>query len=429
MMTEASSEFREKTAAGRIPPAAKIVLGFILLGTVTAFADLAIRGFSRLESLSLQSREMLARSETLDRAVQPGVWPPGYPLVLWLGRKAGVPPAAASRLLFVAALLIGGNLYRRLFPGRNALWFILLYAGCAFHYYNLAQFTAEALVIPLSLGAFWSLTAYIRKQKLSSLLGLSVFCSVIFISRYHALAWLLPIVGVLLFFALKYLHRQAWIHMTAFVLVALVPVGLVMRENVRVTRHLTGMRRFDRDIRRLPGELEYFKGSIGFEDNVRLTAKTVSVDFLSSKDLATHEVNRTPYRVPWPEWGILAVLAAVLGTAAYAVSRERFSGKRLASVLRREFREAATPGFLAGEFFIGYVVITIVLWSVGNNDPIYSRFMYPSYPFLILWGFGVFSYMKEKASAPVLLWPFRFLYLSVLAVNLYKIGWSLGWLS
>jgi hypothetical protein len=428
MMTEANSDLQGKPSAGRIPPAAELVLGLILLGAVSIFADVAIRGFSRLEPLSIQSKEMLARSEAWDKAVQPRVWPPGYPLTLWLGRQAGIPPATTNRLFFVAALLVGGLLYRRLFPKGNPLWFILLLAGCAFHYYNLAQFTAEALVIPLSLGAFWSLTGYIKKRTFSSLSGLSVCCSVIFISRYHALAWLLPIVGAHLFFVLKNIRRQAWSHLTAFVLIALVPVGLVMRENERVTHHLTGMRRFDREIRKLPSELEYFRGSIGFDDNVRLTAKTVYVDFLSLKHLATHEVNRSPYRVPWPEWGILAALAAVLGTAAYAVGWERLSGKHLTSVLRREFQETATPAFLAGEFFSGYILITIVLWSVGNNDPIYSRFLYPSYPFLILWGFGVFSYVKKNIAAPVLLWPFRFLYFSVLAVNLFKLGYCLGWL-
>jgi hypothetical protein len=427
-MKEATSGLIAGRSKGRISPAAKIFICLVLLGAVYAFADLAIRGFSRLEPPSMQSDEMLVRSETWEKAVQPRVWPPGYPLILWLGRQAGIPPATANRLLFVAALLVGGLLYRRLFPGKNPVWFGLLYTGFAFHYSNLAQFTSEALVIPLSLAAFWALAAYIKRRSILPLLGVSVCCSVIFISRYHALAWLLPIVGLHLWCALKDIRRQGWRHLAVFILIALLPVSLVMRENQRVTRHLTGMRRFDRDLRKLPRELEYFRESIDLDDNIRLTAKTVYIDFLSPERLATHEANRSDYRIRWPDWVILAGLAAGFGVLLFTVVRVRPSREHLASLLRREYREEPTPAFLAGEFFVGYALITVVLWSVGNNDPIYSRFMYPSYPFLILWGFGLYSFVKKNAPAPILLWPFRFLYFSVLAANLYKISHLLGWL-
>jgi hypothetical protein len=188
------------------------------------------------------------------------------------------------------------------------------------------------------------------------------------------------------------------------------------------------MKRFDRELRKLPSELEYYRESIDLDDNIRLIAKTVYIDFLSSESLATHEANRSDYRIRWPDWAILAALAAALGASLFAVTRVRLSREHPSSFLRREYREAATPGFLAGEFFVGYAVITVVLWSVGNNDPIYSRFMYPSYPFLILWGFGIYSFFKKNAPAPVTLWSFRFFYFSVLAANLYKISHLLGWL-
>jgi len=39
---------------------------------------------------------------------------------------------------------------------------------------------------------------------------------------------------------------------------------------------------------------------------------------------------------------------------------------------------------LSIEFLLVYVVITVLVWTIGNNDPIYTRFLYPSYVYMIL---------------------------------------------
>ena len=392
-----------------------------VLSLVFTFACLAYLGFSKREPLSIQSRTMLARSETYEKAVQPGIWPPGYPLVLLLGRTAGLPPRTTNLLLFYASLLLLGILSRQLFAESRPVWAVLLYATCAFNYYNLSQFTSEALVVPLSLAAASLLLLYLKKKTFPVLLGLSACCAAVFVSRYHALAWLLPLFVGHLLFPLKRIGRRSIGHLAVFGLIALVPIGLVMRDNYKTNRHLTGMARFGYDARKLPGGLQYYRQSTGPEDNIRLIAQTLFVDFLSPRTLATHEVNQSTYRLSWLEWGIVLMLAWVAVVVAHYFSRGRGRLKNAPAPEKQELRSGFPMALLPAEFFVGYVVITIILWSVGNNDPIYTRFLYPSYPFLILWGFAGYSSVKKRTSSNMALLPFVLLYLSTILINLHKI--------
>ena len=396
----------------------KLAAGMVIVGAAFAFAHL---GFSEREPQSVQSKAMLARSETYGKAVQPGIWPPGYPLVLLLGRKAGLPPRTTNLLLFCSALLLLGFLYRQVFPESNPLWAVLLYASCGFNYYNLSQFTSEALVVPLALCAFSLLLLYLKKRTYPLLLGLSMCCAAVFISRYHALAWLLPLFGAHLLFSLRKFNRLSFLHLATFGLIALIPVAFVMRANYKTNGHLTGMPRLGYDVRKLPDNLEHYRELTGADDNIRLTAQTLFVDFLSPRALATHEVNQSAYRLSWLEWGVALILAFAVGIAAFYFFRGRVHLKKMSAPRKPGLRGEVSPGFLLGEFFVAYVVITVILWSVGNNDPIYTRFLYPSYPFLILWGFAGYSFVKKASSSTPAVLPFILLYLSIISINLYKI--------
>lgn len=399
----------------------RFFIPLVILGLVFAFAYFAHRGFSERGSLSVQSEAMLDRSETFEKAVQPGIWPPGYPLALKLGRSAGLPPRTTNLLLFYASCLLLGLLFRRMFPESRPLWAVVLFAACAFNYYNLSQFTSEILVVPLALCASFLLLLYLRKRTFSLLLGLSLCCAAIFISRYHALAWLLPLVGGHLLFPLSKINRRSIMHLAAFGLIALIPISLVMRSNYKTNRHLTGMPRLGYEVRKLPDNLEYFRESTGPEDNIRLIAQTLFVDFLSPRALATHEVNESVYRPSWLEWGIALILALAAGIGVLHFFRERGRLKNAPVQGKEDAKNEVWGAFLPAEFFIGYVVITVILWSIGNNDPIYTRFLYPSYPFLILWGFAGYFFVRKRSSLTLATLPFVLFYLSIVSINLYKI--------
>ena len=39
----------------------------------------------------------------------------------------------------------------------------------------------------------------------------------------------------------------------------------------------------------------------------------------------------------------------------------------------------------------------LVLWTIGNNDAIYTRFLYPGYVFLLLAGFAAYARLTGRA--------------------------------
>jgi hypothetical protein len=73
-------------------------------------------------------------------------------------------------------------------------------------------------------------------------------------------------------------------------------------------------------------------------------------------------------------------------------------------------------GWLLPGFSLGYLACLLVLWTAGNNDPIYTRFLYPSYAFLGLSAAHVYSHVKASAAAAAHR-PFQALYLWMLAAQ------------
>ena len=63
-----------------------------------------------------------------------------------------------------------------------------------------------------------------------------------------------------------------------------------------------------------------------------------------------------------------------------------------------------------------YVVLLIAVWTVGNNDPIYTRFLYPAYPLLVLLAFAAYARVRESGPAwGVVAW--RALFAALLVVH------------
>ena len=56
----------------------------------------------------------------------------------------------------------------------------------------------------------------------------------------------------------------------------------------------------------------------------------------------------------------------------------------------------AAPGAVTG-FVLVYVAALILVWTGSNNDPIYTRFLFPVYPFLILSGLAMWSTHRDRA--------------------------------
>jgi hypothetical protein len=350
------------------------------------------------------------------------LYPPGYPLTLRLARIGGLPLEYVNFALFICALA-GLWAVSRLLGGESlALPVVVFYITCGFNYWVLALFTSEALVLPLCLAILLALHRYTRIPSRCSLALLSLACAAIFLARFHALAWLFPIVGAHVLLVKHATNRRRWTYFLVFALLSLLPIGLYMAHNMSETGYLTGMDRFSADAR-APGVWER---ETGFFDNIRLMLKTWFIDFASPSHFAERSVNNYRYRPSVFEWLLLIAFAAYV---ARSLSFLRSHGAGALAKLRDKIAMFGTPtmALLVVEFYAAFLIVTIVLWTVGNNDPIYTRFMYPSYVFFILLALLCNRRLASVHGPLWASWLFRCLCVGIVMVNLAKVNQVLKW--
>ena len=154
------------------------------------------------------------------------------------------------------------------------------------------------------------------------------------------------------------------------------PIAAWMAVTHAQTGYWTGTDRArERD---LPESVRHWAELTGLDDHVRLTAKTLWIDFLSPDVPAAVNVVTLPYRPSPVEWGLfaLAVAAAATGVAA---------GRRAGGVAAVAGADRGRGGGACSSRS------TIAVWTVGNNDPIHTRFLFPVYPLLCLLAFHAYE--------------------------------------
>jgi len=354
-----------RVAAWALPAAAAALC---LLGLARGGPELLPQGIHN-QAIAM-SPDLAAAAADLNR-----VWPPLYPLLLWTAHRAGFAPRATNGLLFLASLGLLGAALRRVAP-RGAPWMLALFALGSFQVGNLRHLVSEVLLTPLAVAVLLLLAGYRARPSGGRLAALAAVSALACLTRYFALFWLVPVVALEVARTPRDGRRRAL--RTGLLLAgALLPLGLWMLDARARTGYLTGMDRF------APRGLSA-QTSLG--GNVEGLARTLGQDLI----------------VPWRGAAATRLAASPLrraGEVAFgAVALAALAGVALAS--RRAGRATggapgATPGpvgWLAGS----YLVALLALWTVGNNDPIHSRFVYPVYPFLLL-GFAAAA---ERARAP-----------------------------
>jgi hypothetical protein len=111
-----------------------------------------------------------------------------------------------------------------------------------------------------------------------------------------------------------------------------------------------------------------------------------------------------------PTWLVFAVSAG----AGWLLWRRR----ERVGVTRESLRRALQGGAgLTFQLFAGYLMALIAVWTLGNNDPIYGRFLYPSYLLLIWLAFMLYVRVKDDPAAA---WAMRGMLALFVAVQLYR---------
>jgi hypothetical protein len=371
----------------------------LALFALALFAQ-ALRGAG--DPLSPQSLANLHFASTPRYAAAIGelsrVWPPLYPSVLWLFAAFGIPPLAVNGGLFAAGVALLVPLGRRVAPAVHPAWWAALYAVSGFHLENLQQLVSEALLVPLSLGLLLAAIRCSERGAAADYALVGVLLAACCLTRYFALAWLAPAVFAALALRAPAPLATRAARAGATVLASALPVLGWMLHARLSTGFSTGMDRFSPRI---------FAGKTTLLENLVHTARTLFVDWFSPSQSGSHAAVGSEWRLE-PAAAAVAVVAGVLVLAcARAAMRARpGTGARAGAIV-----------FLLPGFSLGYVACLLVLWTAGNNDPIYSRFLYPSYVFFGLSAAHVYSHVKSSGEAGARR-PFQALYVWMLAAQL-----------
>ena len=336
----------------------------------------------------------------------PKLRPPLYPVLLWLAEATGLSALRVNELIFLATLPLLYVLARRSLGRVNPLHPVLLYAVANFNYVNLHQVTAEGLFVLLSLLLVLGLGSIAREDEgWLPLAVVTLATAGLCLTRYFAVYFAVPLV------ALNVLWRAPgpWLRKArdaaASLALALAPLLVWMWAARRETGFWTGVDRVAP--RTFPEGAAHWAGLTTAEANFRLWLKTLLVDLFSPSVYAAHSVVTRPHTPSAVEWTLVALSAAAL---LIAVAAWRRRGAQRSSEERPERS-------LVAQAFLLYNAATLLTWSFANNDPIYTRFLYPSYVFLILLGFYAYADVRRWTASPWGPLAFRLLYVSLLVVH------------
>jgi hypothetical protein len=386
-----------------------------VLGAVALVVFVDFFYWRQSADLSIQSELNLrfAGRDSLVSALEryPKLRPPLYPVLLWLAEACGIAARRVNELIFLATLPLLYVLASRSLGRVRPVHPVLLYAAANFNYVNLHQPTAEGLFVLLSLVLVLGLADVSREDEgwIPTAL-IAVATAGLCLTRYFAVYSALPLVAwnVLQRAPGPFLRRL--VRLSAILAAALVPLLVWMWVARRETGFWTGVDRLAP--RTFPEGAAHWAALTGFRANVTLWLKTVVVDFFSPTLYAAHGVVTRPYSPSAVEWTLVG-LSAVALVAALAAWRRR---GREAS----RSRDAGCERVLVAEAFVLYNAMTLATWTLANNDPIYTRFLYPSYVFLVLLGFYAYADVRRWTGSPWGPLAFKLLYAALLAIHVIR---------
>jgi hypothetical protein len=398
------------------PLRAADALGLVAL---LVLLHVALSGQLRATPLSPQgyNNVAFATARSLGDAIAdyPKVWPPLYPIVLRMGSMAHVPVRRANEVLF--ALLIAWLLVFARSQGvpRASLYPALaLVAIAGFDLYNVAQPASEVLLSLTGLLLLHAILVFGTLPSASALAAVAVLSATIYLTRWNAVLWMLPIaIGAIAVAPVSGRRRARYL--VVYAATALVPLLAWMAWVHRETGTLTGMDRIAQ--RDLPAYLAYWP-EMNMPSNVtRLILRTLAIDFLSPADPASHwTVDQ--YRLSLSD-GLAGMLLLATAVSALLALRPLGRGIPFRTRLQSAF---ASPMGLVTLSIASYLVSLIVIWSTSNNDPIYSRFLFPIYAPAVLLGLLIDTRLRDFPRAFARRLPLLVLFVWVFVAQLQRLG-------
>jgi hypothetical protein len=343
----------------------------------------------------------------------PKLWPPLYPLLLRLWRHTlHLPSELLNEGLFLASLPLLWAAARRIAPDQSPLPLAAFWAVAHFNQKGFYQLTSDALMVPLTLALYLSLVRYRERPDGLRLGAVVVVTGLLAGARYFSVFSLVPVAAAVVV-ATPGLDARRRLARLAALGLGLLPLIAWITHAWETTGYITGADR--RETRHFPEAFRYLGAMTTPLGNVYSWSKTFFLDFFSTHRTGALAFVATEYD-PYPlEWLLLALAMLCAGLALLARRRLR----RARGAAAEPVRWSATPAALAALMFLNYTLMLLVVWSFGNNDPLHSRYLWPSYPLLLLLAHA--AYAKARAAWPENAWPrlpFQLLWALLLVVHL-----------
>ncbi len=344
------------------------------------------------------------------------VWPPAYPMALWVFSHLGLPVQYFNLVCFYLLLILVWLFTRNYLTGVHPVFPAILVALTYSSYVNIYQQVSESLFVLLAFLIMSLLAQYRQSPTVFYAFLLGLFSSITVLTRFIGLFWVVPIVIVYMWILPigRSLREKSFHFATYLGVLTIFIVPWLVRIKVR-TGYITGMNRFSP--RSFRNENAHWNEITDFSTNIKFTIKTVFIDFFSASRYASHKVvESTLLPVEYIAVAIFLILTILLILASvYNYYRSGYSRKFSLNEL------IISTKILPLHFAVVYVISLVVLWTIGNNDPVYTRFMYPSYVFIILSVFSLYSMDKEKGIWAWHKMPFYAIYIFFVALNLLRI--------
>lgn len=373
-------------------------------------------------SMSPQSQANLAAAEnpSLLSAIAnyPTYWPPLYPSALWVSAHLGLPVRYFNLLCYYILLVLVYFFFRRYVTSIHPAFPVLLLALTHSSYVNIYQPVSESLFVLLGFCSMLLIAQYRTTPSVYTALLLGVVSSTASLTRFFGLFWVVLVSIVSLWFSPSdRSFRKRAFHLVVYVGVLAISVVPWLLRLKRLTGSFSGM---DRSAARyFPESISNWSELTDFSTNVKFSVKTIFIDFFSFSRSASHEVVNNSLVLPKEYAALLFVLLLTI-LLTFAVAHAYFHRAHSYKTLARGL--FFSPKALPVHFAIAYALSIIVLWSMSNNDPIYTRFMYPSYVFIVLSVFSLYSWIQDHRDISV--WhkmPFYLMYVFYISMNLLKI--------
>ena len=290
----------------------------------------------------------------------------------------------------------------------------LFYAALAVNPYLFRMARADCLFVGACMLATIGLSRYASSGGRGALLVGALGCALATTSRYIGIYALGAVCAIVFWRYRRPTRTRVLVDLLTLLLIGWGPIALWSLRNHALTGFYSGMDRtgWYRD-----------SGSSSPLANLLVILETMAFDFLGVRVMGINEVVVLGDHTRFRTINIWITAAAVGLLLAGIVISLAVRGWRRKTVPRTSAASSAAsrpPMLLVETYTAAYLMTLVVLWSWGNMEPIYTRYVAPAYWGIVLLTAHSWRRLREIPGTAVLRWALAGIAAVVLAANVDK---------